>query len=63
MFIPAGPQKETQMDKTARVVRRITEDEAELRHVKTTRLRRARFESEASTPVDATKARVVGSRK
>ena len=41
------------LDKTTRIVRRITEDEAEIRHQKTARLRKARFESEADTPDDA----------
>ena len=40
-------KKETPLDKTTRIVRRITEDEAEIRHLKTSRLRKARFESEA----------------
>lgn len=38
-------RKETPLDKTTRIVRRINDDEAEVRHVKTARLRKARFES------------------
>jgi len=46
LFTSTGRQKETPLDKTARIVRRITEDETEVRHLKTARLRKARFESE-----------------
>ena len=41
--------KETSLDKTTRIMRRITQDEAEVRHQKTARLRKARFESEANS--------------
>jgi hypothetical protein len=50
LFITAEAPKETALDKTTRIVRRITEDEADVRHQKTARLRKARFESEADTP-------------
>jgi hypothetical protein len=50
VFTSNGSQKETPLDKTTRIVRRITEDEADIRHQKTARLRKARFESEADTP-------------
>ena len=33
--------KETSLDKTTRIMRRITQDEAEVRHQKTARLRKA----------------------
>lgn len=46
-FTSTGHKKETQMDKTTRIVRRIKDDEAEARHAKTARLRKARYESEA----------------
>lgn len=52
-FISTGRKKETPLDKTARIVRRITEDEAEVRHIKTARLRKARFESEEDTVAEA----------
>jgi|TARA_R110002126_G_scaffold141920_1_gene287112 hypothetical protein len=45
-FISKGTQKETALDKTTRIVRVINEDEAEVRQMKTLRLRKARFESE-----------------
>ncbi|WP_448329613.1 hypothetical protein [Sulfitobacter sp. M13] len=41
--------KETSLDKTTRIMRRITQDEAEVRHQKTARLRKARFKSEANS--------------
>ena len=41
--------KETSLDKTTRIMRRITQDEAEVRHQKTARLSKARFESEANS--------------
>ncbi len=49
VFTSYTSPKETPLDKTTRIVRRITEDEAEVRHQKTARLRKARFESEADT--------------
>lgn len=45
-FTSTGTHKETALDKTTRIVRVINEDEAEVRHLKTARLRKARFESE-----------------
>ena len=50
VFASENSRKETSLDKTTRIVRRITEDEAEVRHQKTARLRKARFESEDETP-------------
>ena len=49
VFTSDTSRKETPLDKTTRIVRRITEDEAEVRHQKTDRLRKARFESQADT--------------
>ena len=53
VLTPICAKKETPLDKTTRIMRRIAEDEAEIRAVKTTRLRNARLESEAGTPVEA----------
>lgn len=53
VFKTHKPQKETPMDKTTRAVREILEGEAEKSQVKTARLRKARLEREASTPVEA----------
>ena len=41
------------MEKTTRIVRKMIEEEAEKRHVKNGRLRTARLEREAHTPVEA----------
>lgn len=49
VFTSTNTQKETPLDKTTRIVRRINDDETEARHQKTARLRKARFESEAGT--------------
>lgn len=38
------------LEKTTSTVSLITEDEADVRHQKTARLRKARFESEVDTP-------------
>ncbi|WP_458792827.1 hypothetical protein [Yoonia sp. MH D7] len=48
-FTFASPEKETPLDKTTRIVRRINEDEADVRHQKAAHLRKVRFESEAET--------------
>jgi hypothetical protein len=52
-FMSPSAPKETPLDKTTRIMRRIADDEAEIRDVKTTRLRNARLESEAGSPVEA----------
>jgi hypothetical protein len=46
--VPTRP--ETALDKTTRIVREITEGEAEKRQIKMARLRSARLEREANTP-------------
>ena len=51
LMSPNAP-KETPLDKTTRIVKRITEDEAEVRHKKTARLRKARFEHESGEVVE-----------
>lgn len=51
-FTSDSTPKETPLDKTTRIVRRITEDEADLRHKKTARLRKARFEKESGEVVE-----------
>ncbi|WP_300063533.1 hypothetical protein [uncultured Roseobacter sp.] len=53
VFGPLKPAAETTLDKTTRIVREITEGEAEKRQIKTARLRAARLEREANTAVDA----------
>ena len=51
-FVSASGPKETALEKTTRIVRRITDDEAEVRNKKTARLRKARFESESGEVVE-----------
>ena len=62
-FMSASAPIETALDKTTRIVRRITEDEAELRHKKTARLRKARFESESGEIVETIAAAPSRTRK
>ena len=54
VFTAAGPVKETQMEKTTRAAKEITDDETEKRQVKTSRLRQARHDREAGVPNVAT---------
>lgn len=63
VFSTAKPDKETVLDKTTRIVRRINDDEAQVRHVKTARLRKARFESEAEVSIEVAPATSKRSRK
>lgn len=44
LFKTAAPRAETAMEKTTRLVRDILDDEAEVRRLKTARLRKARLE-------------------
>lgn len=53
VFTTAGHKKETPLDKTTRIVREIQDGEVEQRKIKTVRLRKARLEREAGTPVEA----------
>jgi hypothetical protein len=55
-FMSPSAPKETPLDKTTRIVRRITEDEAELRQKKTASLRKARFEKESGEVVETLSA-------
>ena len=50
LFKPQDQRAETPMDKTTRIVRKMTEEQAEKRQAKNDRLRRARLEREANTP-------------
>ncbi len=56
VFTTTGSQKETALDKTTRVVRRINDEEARIRHDKMAHLRKARFENEEGIPVEETAA-------
>lgn len=46
VFTATGPLKETLLDKTTRIVRKINDEEAEVSHAKVARLRKARFEKD-----------------
>jgi len=51
------------MDKTTRIVREMVEEEAEQRQVKIDRLRKARLEREANTPIKPSRGRKKASSK
>ena len=51
VFKAQGSKAETPLDKTTRVVRKMVEEEAEQRQTKISRLRNARLEREANTPI------------
>lgn len=63
IFTFAKAAKETALDKTTRIVRQMTEDEAEKRQIKTKQLRLARLEKEANISADPTAASRKKSRK
>ena len=51
VFKAQGSKAETPLDKTTRVVRKMVDEEAEQRQTKMNRLRNARLEREANTPI------------
>ena len=51
VFKAYGCDVETPLDKTTRVVRKMVEEEAAQRQAKNDRLRNARLEREANTPI------------
>ena len=53
VFKAYDSKPETAMDKTTRIARKLVDEEAEQRQVKTTRLRNARLEREANTPPES----------
>ncbi|AGI69508.1 hypothetical protein OAN307_c41040 [Octadecabacter antarcticus 307] len=53
VYTAAAKHKETMLDKTTRIVRKMNDEDAEIRHDKTALLRKSRFESDAETPVEA----------
>ncbi|WP_299773933.1 hypothetical protein [uncultured Tateyamaria sp.] len=50
VFKAQGPDVETPLEKTTRIVRKMVEEEAEQRQSKNDRFRNARLEREANTP-------------
>lgn len=63
VFKAQGSIVETQMDKTTRIVRKMVDEEAELRETKINRLRNARLEREAKTPTKPSRTLKTGSPK
>ena len=52
VYTTADPQKETSLDKTTRIVRKMQDGEAEKRQIKMSRLRNDRLENEANASVE-----------
>lgn len=50
LFTSAGQQKETTLDKTTRIVRRMNDEDAERRRSKVAKLRNDRFEKDTDDP-------------
>ena len=50
LFTSAKAPKETTLDKTTRIVKRIKDEDAEKRHLKTAQLRSDRFKKETEVP-------------
>jgi hypothetical protein len=63
LFKVYDSKPETPMDKTARVVRQMVDEETEQRQAKNSRLRNARLEREANTPPVAKDAAASKSRR
>lgn len=55
VYTTAAPQKETSLDKTTRIVRKMQDGEAEKRQIKMSRLRNDRLENEANSSVETAK--------
>lgn len=63
LFTSTETPKETALDKTTRVVRRMNDEDAEQRHLKATRLRNDRFRAEADEPVETNSSAPNGTHK
>lgn len=63
LFTYGDTPKETALDKTTRIVRRMNDEDAEKRHLKAARLRRDRFKKEAGEPVETIATAPSGTRK
>lgn len=63
LFTSAEAPKETALDKTTRIVRRMNDEDAERRHLKAARLRSDRFKKEAGEPVETIAAAPNGTGK
>jgi hypothetical protein len=56
LFTSAEAPKETALDKTTRIVRRMNDEDAEKRHLKAARLRSDRFKKEADEAIETAAA-------
>ena len=63
LFASAEANKETALDKTTRIVRRMNDEDAEKRHLKAARLRSDRFEKEAGESIETVAAAPSGNGK
>ena len=63
LFTAAEAPKETALDKTTRIVRRMNDEDAEKRHLKAARLRSDRFKKEAGESIETVAAAPSGNRK
>ena len=63
LFKISKPRAETAMEKTSRAVTEILDEESEKRRIKTDRLRKARLERGAGTPVETPKSASTKARK
>ena len=63
LFTYGDAPKETALDKTTRIVRRMNDEDAEKRHLKATRLRSDRFKKEAGESAETSAAALSGTRK
>ena len=63
LFTSAEAPKETALDKTTRIVRRMNDEDAEKRHLKAAQLRSDRFKKEAGEPIETSTAKPSGTHK
>jgi hypothetical protein len=63
LFTSAEAPKETALDKTTRIVKRMNDEDAEKRHLKAAQLRSDRFKKEASVPDETSVATSGGTRQ
>ena len=63
LFASAEAPKETALDKTTRIVRRMNDEDAEKRHLKAARLRSDRFKKEEGEIVERSAAALSETRK
>ncbi|MFT6076132.1 MAG: hypothetical protein ACJAZ1_003064 [Yoonia sp.] len=57
VYTTTSPQKETSLEKTTRIVKRMQDGDTKKRHIKMNRRRNDRLESEANASVETAKAK------